>query len=139
MQIMLLGQATAPPSEPNIALPVNWQELAAEQGYLVFTKEEWEKQQSHTPPPKETAQPAPAKPDPSSPTEVVKEVTVHIPNGYSSREISLLLERTGVIEDADAFEQMLLVSGKSTKLRIGVYTFKLPVTYEEVIDQLTSS
>jgi hypothetical protein len=138
MQIMLVGQQEPAPTKD--VLPPDWQEQAAEQGYLVFTKEEWEQQQPNPgeAPSEAHKDAAPAGEKPEQ-VQVVKEVTINIPNGYSSRDIALLLERAGVVEDAEAFERSLVLSGLSKKLRIGVYTFNLPVTHEEIIKRLTRS
>lgn len=62
--------------------------------------------------------------------------TLEVPTGATASQISELLEETGVIADAAAFERRIRIEGIAEQLRAGEYTVIGGMTEPEVIDML---
>ncbi|ONI46812.1 hypothetical protein AN643_01105 [Candidatus Epulonipiscioides saccharophilum] len=66
-----------------------------------------------------------------------KNITVVIPAGSGSNAIANLLKSHGVIEDAAAFDEYTIQSGKSRVLQKGTFHFTEHMAYSEILKILT--
>lgn len=66
-----------------------------------------------------------------------KNITVVIPAGSGSNTIANLLKSHGVIEDAAAFDEYTIQSGKSRVLQKGTFHFTEHMAYSEILKILT--
>lgn len=141
VQAMLLGQ-TPPTASWNGELPSDWMEKAASMGYTITASKE---QSSST-----AANDADSKDGESQSGEqvdaanaanatepTVKEVTLYIPEGLKSKEVAILLEKSGVVSDAAVLEKELKKKGLTRTVQIGVYTFAVPTDFETVLKVIT--
>lgn len=73
------------------------------------------------------------------PSTEQKEVSakITIKRGMQSITVARMLEREGIITDADDFDRYLNKHGYSTKLRVGTYTVKNSYSYEKLAKILT--
>ena len=77
---------------------------------------------------------APVEPTPAPPTGDVK---FEIPKGSSASKIADLLRQAGLIDDKQAFLNMLSEKKADTKLKAGTFTIPAGATIEEIITILT--
>ena len=63
--------------------------------------------------------------------------TITITKGMGSTQTAKALQRVGVIEDAEAFNEYLCETGNSVKLRIGTYQIKGKPSYAQLVKILT--
>lgn len=81
-------------------------------------------------------QPAsPAQPSNSSPATSIK--NIEIASGSSSASIASSLEKQGLIKSGDEFLNLLVSSGKETKLKAGTFAITQGSTDSQIIDILT--
>lgn len=66
-------------------------------------------------------------------------VILNITSGMSTDSIAKLLEKKGIIKDATDFNQYVLDTDNSTKLRAGDYLVKTGESYESILAKLTRS
>lgn len=73
------------------------------------------------------------------PSTEQKEVSakITIKRGMQSITVARMLEREGIVTDADDFDRYLNKHGYSTKLRVGTYTVKNSYSYEKLAKILT--
>ena len=74
----------------------------------------------------------------SSSQQEVKEYTVTITLGMSASQIAALLESEGVIKNSKAFERYLEITGDSTKLQAGTFSFSEGMSEAEISQLLVS-
>lgn len=60
------------------------------------------------------------------------EATISVTAGMGSYEVAVLLQRAGIIKDANDFDAYLNANGFSTKIRIKSEKFNNKMTYEEI-------
>ena len=77
-------------------------------------------------------------PKPSLDINSAKIVEVEIAKGSSARQIANLLEKEGVVLNAKGFERYLELSGNSTRLQAGSYTFTVGMDEQEVTNLLVN-
>ncbi|OON94038.1 MAG: hypothetical protein ATN31_04540 [Candidatus Epulonipiscioides saccharophilum] len=77
-------------------------------------------------------------PEPVIVVSELKDITVVIPAGSGSNAIANLLKSHGVIEDAKAFDEYTVQSGKSRVLQKGTFHFTEHMTYSEILKILTN-
>jgi len=83
-----------------------------------------------------TQQPAtPAQPSNDNPAAAIK--NIEVASGSSSASISLALEKQGLIKSSDEFLNLLVSSGKETKLKAGTFAITQGSTDSQIIDILT--
>ncbi|WP_028830304.1 endolytic transglycosylase MltG [Proteocatella sphenisci] len=81
-------------------------------------------------------QPAsPAQPSNGSPATSIK--NIEIASGSSSASIASSLEKQGLIKSGDEFLNLLVSSGKETKLKAGTFAITQGSTDSQIIDILT--
>ena len=68
-------------------------------------------------------------------TNTVVEFTIY--SGYTSWDVAMILEQTGVVESAADFDYYLAVNGYDYRISTGVYTVKIGATYEEIAEMIT--
>jgi cell division protein YceG involved in septum cleavage len=66
-----------------------------------------------------------------------KEVEIYIPPGSTSMDVASILERQGIIQDAQSFERLIQAMGASRKLVAGRHRISLPVEPRRLVEQLT--
>ncbi len=73
------------------------------------------------------------------PSTEQKEISakITIKRGMQSITVARMLEREGIVTDADDFDRYLNKHGYSTKLRVGTYTVKNSYSYEKLAKILT--
>jgi thymidylate synthase len=71
-------------------------------------------------------------------TTAAKTITVELNNFYEASVAAELLQKAGVIDDADAFSNYLEEQGYSTRLFEGTYTFTEGMSYEQVAQIISS-
>ncbi len=76
-------------------------------------------------------------PEPLREEETTVVSTITITKGMGSTQTAKALERVGVVEDAEAFNEYLCETGNSVKLRIGTYQIKGRPSYSELVKILT--
>ncbi len=76
-------------------------------------------------------------PDPLVEEESTVISTITITKGMGSTQTAKALEKVGVIEDAEAFNEYLCETGNSVKLRIGTYQIKGRPSYAELAKIIT--
>lgn len=76
-------------------------------------------------------------PEPLKEEESTVISTITITKGMGSTQTAKALERVGVVEDAEAFNEYLCETGNSVKLRIGTYQIKGKPSYAELVKILT--
>lgn len=83
-----------------------------------------------TPPQTQTsATQTPAAPQPT-------EVEFYIPEGETAQQISQILLEKGLIQDKDAFTQLILSRGGASNLARGTFKMPLGLTMNEIADRL---
>lgn len=70
-------------------------------------------------------------------TIVVREITFTIEPGMSSGEVASLLEKAGVIESRQQFQQYIIEAQLEGLIKSGEYTFTNQMSLEEIIDIIT--
>lgn len=63
-------------------------------------------------------------------------ITFTIERGMSSVQVSELLYRKGLIEDAADFNTFIIEKGKSKVIRIGTFTLPKDASYQEILDTI---
>lgn len=59
-----------------------------------------------------------------------------ITEGMSSEKVTRILKENGIIEDAGAFNQYLIINNYSRKIRVGTYHIKPYATYKDITDMI---
>ncbi|KIL75303.1 endolytic transglycosylase MltG [Bacillus badius] len=67
-----------------------------------------------------------------------KSYTLHIKSGMSSSEAGQLLEKAGIIEDSQAFNDYLTENGYAEKLQLGEHTVHQSMSMKEIAIVLTT-
>jgi len=70
------------------------------------------------------------------PKEVEGKITFTIKKGMISSDVAQLLKDSGIIKDADDFNQYIIKVGKDSFIRIGTYSFPKDITYEEIVAKI---
>lgn len=136
LQLMFIGQNPSTDSSES-GLPSNWMDLAAEQGFVVYSADQINLGSSAADPLSVNKETTVAEKDKASGGKM-QAATVEIRNGMKSAEVAQMLEMAGVIESSADLLKELETMGLSKKIQIGVYTFTLPSTVEEVAEAITS-
>lgn len=66
--------------------------------------------------------------------DTAKEIV--ITEGMSSEKVTRILKENGIIEDAGAFNQYLIINNYSRKIRVGTYHIKPYATYKDITDMI---
>lgn len=66
--------------------------------------------------------------------DTAKEIV--ITEGMSSEKVTRILKENGIIEDAGAFNQYLIINNYSRKIRVGTYHIKPYTTYKDITDMI---
>ncbi|MDF2868921.1 MAG: hypothetical protein K0R05_496 [Anaerocolumna sp.] len=69
-----------------------------------------------------------------NPEDTLKEIV--ITEGMSSEKVTRILKENGVIEDAGAFNQYLIINNYSRRIRVGTYQIKPYATYKDITDMI---
>jgi hypothetical protein len=69
-----------------------------------------------------------------NPEDTLKEIV--ITEGMSSEKVTRILKENGVIEDAGAFNQYLIINNYSRRIRVGTYHIKPYATYKDITDMI---
>ena len=64
-------------------------------------------------------------------------ITFTIEKGMPSGTVAALLKESGLIQDANEFNQYIIEKGKASVIEIGTYTLQVGVTYDEIIANIT--
>lgn len=92
--------------------------------------------QTQTPAPA-VQSPAPATQDSAGQNPMKPaEVEFNIPEGATSQQISEILLEKGLIQDKDAFTQLILERGVASKLARGTFKMPLGLTMDEIANRL---
>ncbi|MHC1750511.1 MAG: hypothetical protein AB9856_19750 [Cellulosilyticaceae bacterium] len=94
--------------------------------------EKLKKQDTETSPPKVLEQASGVKEVPNEP----QKIKLKIPPNIDSTDISILLEKEGIVDRAKGFETYIANQNKSTKLRAGTWEFPRNGAYEDVLNIL---
>lgn len=82
----------------------------------------------------------PAEPEVPSETPPASEapttVSFSIHSGWVSRDVANALYANGLIADAEAFQKVLAETGVGYQLEVGVYTFPIGATEQQILDIL---
>ncbi len=93
--------------------------------------------------PEATAAPTQAPEDGNVNIEVTSglddKVTLTVKEGMSAREVSILLETYGIVEDATDFNEYVVELGKAEVVRVGTYTLTKGADYDEIVNTLTKN
>jgi len=75
----------------------------------------------------------------SSAKKTVKSYTLVIKKGMGTSEVSLALEKAGIIKDAGDFELYVIKNDKASSLQIGTYDLNIKMTTAEIVKKITRS
>lgn len=122
VRLMLAGETDVSTTPTPMSLPDNWKELAADEGYVILTKQEL------------TA----TKPIITETTSDITSYTViYIAEGMQSSQVARLLQEAGLVTDSGLFLDELDRLKMTTKIQYGYYKFTLPITMEDIIRTIT--
>ncbi len=66
-----------------------------------------------------------------------RKISFTVARGMSSGQVAELLEKNGLIEDADDFNQYIVKKGKASIIRIGTYSVEPGSSYDQIIKIIT--
>lgn len=71
-------------------------------------------------------------------TDDAEKITFTIKRGMSSRMVAALLEKVGLIDQADEFNEYIEKVNKASVIRTGDYSIKKGASYDEIIEIITT-
>lgn len=116
-------------------------ELLKQLGYKVLTEEEYEN--LHSDVEEESLKEEPieekTKEKDTESSEVEIQYELEVASGMTTNEISSLLERHNIIENAQEFEQYLNEHDYATKIQLGVFELNNNMNFERIAKIITKS
>jgi len=67
----------------------------------------------------------------------VEEISFTIERGMSSIAVANLLEKIGLVDDADSFNEYIVAQGKAAVIRTGSFSLPKGSSYQEIMDVIT--
>jgi homospermidine synthase len=155
LAVILLGFGRNGQSTLNLT---DAKEKVEDEGFIVITKEEYDKLAGQSVNEEDSQPPAEGQADKETETDTEKEeetapqeeqpakdessiihFTLEIESGMNSEQIAVILEQKKVIDDSDSFEQYLLDHDYNTKVQIGSFDLTSEMSYEEISKIITKS
>lgn len=137
------GETVTEVEKPSVE---SMKKMLTEEGYLVYSEEEFQTQlaaaqepekqaepaeQTETQTEKETTTPAPETEEPK--TEVATQSVLNVTSGMTSYDVGKVLVSLKITDTAMGFSQEVEKRGVANKLRLGTYNINSNMTVDEVI------